>query len=148
MSARFRFHRVLRVKRQLRTQAADELAALQRERDAVERAAAAATAAAAASRAQAAEAVRDGSSAADLHLHAAYERAQTAAAQRLAERAAAIEASIEERRAEVIARRTEERQFEVLEGRENERRAAAAEHVEAVAQDDLARGRPAGETVS
>jgi flagellar export protein FliJ len=136
-----RFQRLLRLKAQLRKAAGDELAALREDLAGIERAIAAAEAAADLSRTEAARVVREGRSAMELHLHAAFERAQQASRRGLQAQAAALEEVIESRRATLIERRKEERQFELLEDRHRVREAETVRREEERVVDDLARGR-------
>ncbi len=141
MGATFRFRRILRLQRQLRKAMAHELVLLETERAEVERAAAAARAAAGASRIAAGNAARAGGRAADLRLHADYQRAQVASARLLHARATELAETIERKRADLVTRRTKEQQFEVLEAREDGRRAGEEARAEAMLHDDLARRR-------
>jgi flagellar export protein FliJ len=145
MSATFRFQRILRFKRRLREAAALQLGALVAEHADVERAHAAAHTAEAASRFAAGDLARAGGSAADLHLHADYQRAQAAAARALGARGADLARTIERRRADLVTRRTAERQFEVLAERADARRAAEEARRERLLHDDLARRQSPGE---
>lgn len=144
-SAGFRFDRVLRLKRLLRRAAQDEVAALRRDIVEVEDGISAAELARDESRARLVEAARAGSMAADLQVHASYERAQAAAARAFRARVVALGELLDQRRAILMERRREERQFEVLRERQERRDVEAAGRTEASFQDELALRRVARE---
>jgi len=143
-SGRFRFERVLQVKRLLRKAAQDEVAALRGDIADLEESIRVAEAAQDDSRTRAVEAAEAGRPAAELHMHAAYERGQGVVARACRARVMALEELLEQRRAAVMDRRREERQFEVLRERQQARAATAADRAEANFQDELAVRRAGG----
>src|SRR5262245_39910596 len=111
---KLRFARIRRLKGQQRKSLSEEIATLQADLAAVERAMVEAAAALDENRSAAAATAAAGGSAIDLHLHATFETAQTICRERLAARSRKLATAIEERRTELVERRREERQFEVL----------------------------------
>jgi flagellar export protein FliJ len=137
-SGRFRFERVLQVKRLRRKAAQDEVTVLRRDIADLEDGIRAAEAAQDESRTRSVEAAEAGRTAAELHMHAAYERGQAVVARAFRARVLALGELLEQRRAALMDRRREERQFEVLRERQQARAATAAARAEANFQDELA----------
>jgi flagellar export protein FliJ len=138
MAAAFRLARVLRLRRQLREWAQDEVThargALAEARERV----AAARAAQLRVREAEAAAVVKGMPAEELVRHRAYEDAARARERTLAAETQKLAAELLRRRETLVARRREERQLEKLEERFVERREAAEEAAAMTLLDDLA----------